>query len=104
PVSIVLVRLLPRFPNASFGGSFLLRRRGRPPLPYVGVVTVPRKLPRLVLVPGSGKTIDYIFLHDLIASHARNLYRGYEVLSVGAFRVTRNSNLYLHKEESRDLL
>jgi len=43
-------------------------------------------------------------LHDLIANHARNLYRGYEVVSVGAFRVTRNSNLYLHEEESRNLL
>ena len=48
--------------------------------------------------------IDYIFLHDLVETHTRNLYKGYQVISSGAFRATRNSNLYLHEEESRNLL
>jgi polyphosphate kinase len=32
------------------------------------------------------------------------MYRGFEILSEGSFRVTRNSNLYLQEEESRNLL
>jgi polyphosphate kinase len=68
------------------------------------VVTVPRKLPRLVRVPDKNGSIDYIFLHDLIEKHTRNLHKGYRVLSSAAFRATRNSNLYLHEEESRNLL
>jgi polyphosphate kinase len=32
------------------------------------------------------------------------MYRGYEVLSRAAFRVTRNSNLYFEEEEARSLL
>lgn len=104
PVTIDPAHPFPHVLNKALCVAFLLRRKKRPPMPYVGVVTVPRKLPRLVRIPGSGKTIDYVFLHDLIAHHAGNLYRGYEVLSVGAFRVTRNSNLYLHEEESRSLL
>jgi len=32
------------------------------------------------------------------------LYHGYEILSAAAFRVTRNSNLYLEEEESRSIL
>ena len=32
------------------------------------------------------------------------MYRGYEILSTAAFRVTRNSNLYFQEEESRNLL
>ena len=32
------------------------------------------------------------------------MYRGYEILSEAAFRVTRNSNLYLREEESRNLM
>ena len=32
------------------------------------------------------------------------MYRGYEFLSRAAFRVTRNSNLYLQEEEARSLL
>ena len=35
---------------------------------------------------------------------AERLYHGYEVLSAAAFRVTRNSNLYLEDEESRSIL
>ena len=32
------------------------------------------------------------------------MFRGYRVLGMGAFRVTRNSNLYLEEEESRSVL
>src|SRR5215471_12910621 len=103
PVTIDPAHPFPHVLNKALCVAFLLRRRGRATTPYVGVVTVPRKLPRLVRLR-SDETIDYVFLHDLIANHARNLYRGYEVISAGAFRVTRNSNLYLHEEEARSLL
>jgi polyphosphate kinase len=69
----------------------------------MGVVTVPRALPRLVHVP-NGDTADYVFLADLVALHATRMYRGYDVVSAAAFRVTRNSNLYLQEEDSRNLL
>ena len=105
PVTIDPAHPFPHVLNKALCIAFLLRRRGRNGATYLGVVTVPRKLPRLVRLYGDPtKTIEYVFLHDLIASHARNLYRGYEVLSAGAFRVTRNSNLYLHEEEARNLL
>ena len=32
------------------------------------------------------------------------MYHGYDIVSSAAFRVTRNSNLYLAEEESRNLL
>jgi polyphosphate kinase len=103
PVTIDPAHPFPHVLNKALCVAFLLRRRARPSETYIGVVTVPRKLPRLVRIR-SDETVDYVFLHDLIANHARNLYRGYEVLSAGAFRVTRNSNLYLHEEEARNLL
>src|SRR5262249_49675985 len=103
PVTIDPAHPFPHVLNKALCVAFLLRRRGRASESFVGVVTVPRKLPRLVRLR-SDETIDYVFLHDLIANHARNLYRGYEVISAGAFRVTRNSNLYLHEEEARNLL
>src|SRR5215831_6488258 len=103
PVTIDPAHPFPHVLNKALCVAFLLRRRGRSSGSYVGVVTVPRKLPRLVRIR-SQETMDYVFLHDIIANHARNLYRGYEVISAGAFRVTRNSNLYLHEEEARNLL
>ena len=45
-----------------------------------------------------------VFLHDVVHAFAERLYHGYEILSAAAFRVTRNSNLYLEEEESRSLL
>ena len=83
--------------------AFLLRRRRRSALTYTGVVTVPRALPRLVRLPSDG-TDDFIFLADLVAFHASRMYHGYDIVSSAAFRVTRNSNLYLAEEESRNLL
>jgi polyphosphate kinase len=64
---------------------------------------VPRSLPRLVRLPSEGTT-DFIFLADLVAFHAAQMYNGYDIISAAAFRVTRNSNLYLAEEESRNLL
>jgi polyphosphate kinase len=60
-------------------------------------------LPRLVRLPSHG-SIDFIFLADLVGYHAARMYDGYDIVSSAAFRVTRNSNLYLAEEESRSLL
>ncbi len=54
-------------------------------------------------MPSQG-TIDFIFLADLVVHHAARMYQGYDIVSSAAFRVTRNSNLYLQEEESRNLL
>jgi polyphosphate kinase len=67
-------------------------------------VTVPRALPRVIRVPSSEGTDDFVFLADLVSLHAAEMYQGYDILSEAAFRVTRNSNLYLQEEESRSLM
>jgi polyphosphate kinase len=104
PVTIDPSHPFPHVINKALCVAFSLRLRRRPMSMYLGVVTVPRKLPRLVRVPTKSDQIDYVFLHDLVEAHTRNLYKGYQVISAGAFRATRNSNLYLHEEESRNLL
>jgi polyphosphate kinase len=105
PITIDPSHPFPRVLNKALCLALLLRskRRGNAG-PILGVLTVPRALPRLVPLPSAPGTYDYIFLHDLIGSQSAALYRGYEVLSTAAFRVTRNSNLYLQGEESRSLL
>jgi polyphosphate kinase len=104
PVTIDPAHPFPHVLNKALCVAFQLRRNSKPGTTFLGVVTVPRELPRLVRVPDKNGSIDYIFLHDLIETHTRNLYKGYKVLSSAAFRATRNSNLYLHEEESRNLL
>jgi polyphosphate kinase len=103
PVTIDPAHPFPRVINKALCVAFLLRRRRRSALTYTGVVTVPRALPRLVRLPSEGTT-DFIFLADLVTYHASRMYHGYDIVSSAAFRVTRNSNLYLAEEESRSLL
>lgn len=103
PVTVDPAHPFPRVINKALCVAFLLRRRRRSSSTYIGVVTVPRALPRLVRLPSEG-TDDFIFLTDLVTHHAARMYHGYDILSSAPFRVTRNSNLYLAEEESRNLL
>ena len=105
PISIDPAHPFPRVLNKALCLALLLRAKRRSSGPQVlGVVTVPRALPRFVRLPASDGSFDYLLLQDLIAQNLAGMYRGYEVLAHAAFRVTRNSNLYFEEEETRSLL
>src|ERR1700728_725350 len=105
PVTVDPAHPFPHVINKAICLAFLLRRKQRgSQQPYLGVVTVPRALPRLVQLPSSNDSVEYVFLSDVIHAFAERIYHGYEVLSAAAFRVTRNSNLYLEAEESRSIM
>jgi len=105
PISIDPAHPFPRVLNKALCLALLLRAKRRSSGPQVlGVVTVPRALPRFVRLPSDQNHHDYLLLQDLIEQHLGGMYRGYEVLASAAFRVTRNSNLYFEEEEARSLL
>jgi polyphosphate kinase len=134
PITIDPRHPFPRVLNKALCIALLLKRKRKGANAAVlGVVTVPRALPRFVHLPTpavpvagfstpqgartgdakldhslepdpQGAPQDFIFLHDLIEHQAGRMYRGYEIVSTAAFRVTRNSNLYFEEEESRSLL
>jgi polyphosphate kinase len=106
PVTIDPSHPFPRVLNKALCIGLLLRhrRKGTKPGTALGVVTVPRALPRLVPLVGNDGDCNFILLHELVESQVERMFRGYEVLSRSAFRVTRNSNLYMEEEESRSVL
>jgi polyphosphate kinase len=105
PISIDPAHPFPRVLNKALCLALLLRAKRRSSGPQVlGVVTVPRALPRFVHLPSNHGHHDYLLLQDLIEQHLGGMYRGYEVLASASFRVTRNSNLYFEEEEARSLL
>ena len=108
PITIDPAHPFPRVLNRALCLAMLLRPKRRSSGPAVlGVLTVPRALPRFVRLcdPNTaGGGYDYILLQDLVAQNLSGMYRGYEVLAQAAFRVTRNSNLYFEEEETRSLL
>ncbi|HEX8832678.1 MAG TPA: hypothetical protein VF719_00685, partial [Abditibacteriaceae bacterium] len=72
-----------------------------------GVVQVPRVLPRLVSLPPevspAGRKV-YVFQSSIISEHIGQLFPGLHVEGCYAFRVTRNSELYLDEDEADNLL
>ena len=75
--------------------------------PLHAIVQVPRALPRLILMPrgkGDDEPWDYIYLASLIKHHIADLFPGLLLDGVHAFRVTRNSDLYIDEEEAENLL
>jgi len=75
--------------------------------PLHAIVQVPRVVPRLILMPrgkGEDEPWDYIYLASLIKQHIGELFPGLILDGVHAFRVTRNSDLYIDDEEAENLL
>ena len=75
--------------------------------PLHAIVQVPRVIPRLILMPrgqGEDEPWDYIYLASLIKQHIDELFPGLILEGVHAFRVTRNSDLYIDEEEAENLL
>lgn len=71
---------------------------------HLAILPVPRSLPRLVLLDGDAKVQRFVFLSDVIKLCAGALFPGYVIRSAHAFRVTRNSDLYIDEEEVENLL
>ncbi|MDQ6625709.1 MAG: polyphosphate kinase, partial [Verrucomicrobiota bacterium] len=75
--------------------------------PLHAIVQVPRVLPRLILLPrgkAEDEPWDYIYLAALIKHNIADLFPGLILDGVHAFRVTRNSDLYIDEEEADNLL
>src|SRR6184192_3497441 len=73
----------------------------------LAIVQVPRVVPRLILIPrvkGDYEPWDYIYLASLIKHYIAELFPGLILDGVHAFRVTRNSDLYIDEEEAENLL
>jgi polyphosphate kinase len=72
---------------------------------FMAILPVPRILPRLVgIEPSRHGPQRYIFLSEIIKLCASELFPGYRIHGAHAFRVTRNSDLYIDEEEAENLL
>ncbi len=102
-LNLAVVLSIPDTPNEMDG----LRNDDEHEDTRFGVVQVPRVLPRLIALPPevspSGRRV-YVFLSSLIGEFIGDLFPGLEVDGCYAFRVTRNSELYLDEDEADNLL
>lgn len=94
----------PRFHNRGLYLAATLRRtHGIGPAQMFAVVQVPQVLPRYVPVEPDSRT-DFIRLEEVVAARLPELFGGYEIDSVGAFRITRDQDIDLLDEEGDDMV
>jgi len=106
PLAIDPTHPFPQFGNKSLNILLWLDDPDTPRLEYMmAFIPVPRMLPRVVRIPGTKRTpASYIFLSDVLKLFAKELFPGYRIVSAHAFRITRNSDLYIDEEETENLL
>ncbi len=103
PLAIDPAHPFPQLLNKSL--NIMVELEGENLTTDLAVVQVPRILPRVLPFPGrQDEGSDFIFISNLIQHHVKSLFHGVKVRGAHAFRVTRNSNLYVDEEESRNLL
>jgi len=93
---------LPHLVSQALCLAVLLEDEGGEKVQRLGIVPVPRVLPRIVRLPGGMH--DYVALADLAAAHVGRLYPGRRLLAVAPFRLTRDANLEVDEERAGDLL
>jgi polyphosphate kinase len=108
PVTLDPSHPFPRVLNKALCLALLLRHKrklksGTSPK-ILGVITIPRSLPALIALPERPGQRNFLLLEELIEAHIESMFRGYSILNRTAFRVTRNSNLYMQEEEARSIL
>lgn len=106
PLAIDPAHPFPQFVNKSLNILLWLDDPDTPATErMMAFLPVPRILARVVRIPGTKHIPDsYIFLSDVLKIFAKNLFPGYRIMSVHAFRITRNSDLYIDEEEVENLL
>jgi polyphosphate kinase len=90
----------PFIPNKGFSLVFDLKRLSDGE-PIRELLMVPSSLPRFVRIPGSATR--YVAIETMIRRFTGILFPGYEVLSHGAFRIIRDSDIEI-EEEAEDLV
>ena len=71
----------------------------------MAIIPVPRILPRIISLPSkSSSKHNFLFLSDIVRYFADALFPGHIALGAWAFRITRNSHLYVDEEEVENLL
>jgi polyphosphate kinase len=104
PIAVDPAHPFPHIANESLNIAALLATNDPEEPDRLGVVQVPRVLPRILRVPSGNAARIHVFLTDVIRWQLPRLFPATRILDHTAFRVTRNSNLYVDDEEVENLL
>ncbi len=106
PIALDLAHPLPELINKSL--NFIISLSGKDAFDRninYAVVHAPRSIPRVIHLPSElcGNGHSFVYLSSIITTHVNSLFPGMEISGCYAFRLTRNSDLFLREEEIDDL-
>jgi polyphosphate kinase len=106
PLAIDPTHPFPQIGNKTLNLIVWIQDKGsNPGLIHMAIIPVPRILSRVVQIdPENKKKLKFIFLSDILKIFAHTLFPGYRVRAVYAFRISRNSDLYIDEEEVENLV
>lgn len=70
----------------------------------LAIVQVPAVLPRFIRMSSDKNINRIVMLEDIISYHIGKLFKGYNIIAVTQFRITRNADMTIDEEGARDLL
>jgi polyphosphate kinase len=98
PIAIDEARAFPRLAGLAVNLAVRIApEKGEDLSEKLAVVQVPGKLPGLIRLP-DGDGLGYCWLSDVIRTRLARLFKSYRIEEVGAFRLTRDSELELDDE------
>ena len=71
---------------------------------HFATVQVPSVLGRLIELPPSGETRNFMLLEEIIKIFIDKIFIGYHIINKACYRLTRNADLSIHEEGAEDLL
>lgn len=101
PLAIDAYRPFPLLQNMSLNIAVTLKHSEMKNKELTAIVQVPQLLDRFVKIKHKH---HYILLEDVITCFIGQLFKGYHVMHTSCFRITRNADMNIHEEGSRDLL
>ena len=103
PLAVDPSHPFPFISNLSLSLAVLMRHAARNTLHFARL-KVPAQQGRWLAVPHSPHRFHFVPLEQVIQANIAQLFRGMEVVSVHAFRVTRNADVDRDDDETEDLL
>lgn len=101
PIAIHEGKPMPNLRGLSLYRIVLLQKTGSK-TQELAVIEIPRKLSRMVSLPGVGENFSFVLLEDVIALFASELFSGYEIIEQGLMRLTRAAELSIDEEKEED--
>lgn len=102
PLAVDASHPFPRLPNLSFSLMLEVEDTSQEET-KMAIVQVPSVLPRFLRLPGK-ESYRFVILEDIIKTKLGELFSGYTVKRVHAFRLTRNADIEIAEDEADDLL